>query len=92
VADSATAPAVADALLSTLAPARPLVVLAPDGEVIRVSARALPGYRASLEAVLDAAARAHGGRASGTRTCAEAAIPAAALDGYAGALREALAA
>ncbi|MDD1659827.1 MAG: phosphoesterase [Methanomicrobiales archaeon] len=92
VADAPTGPGVADALISTMAPARPLVVLAPDGDVIRVSARAIPGCRANLEAALDAAARAHGGRASGNRCSADAVVPAGALEGIAAAFREALAA
>jgi len=91
VADAATAPAVADTLVSTLAPSRPLVILAPDGETIHVSARALPECRANLEAAVDAAARAHGGRASGNRCSAEAVVPAGALEGFTAALREAVA-
>ncbi len=92
VADAPTAPAVADTLVSTLAPALPLMVLAPEGETVRVSARAIPACRANLEAALDAAARAHGGRATGNRCSAEAVIPAGALEGFAAAFLEAVAA
>ena len=92
VADAATAPAVADALIATLAPDRPVVVLAPEGEWVRVSARAILSSRANLEEAMDAAARTHGGRASGNRCRADAIIPAGALEGFTAALREAVAA
>jgi single-stranded-DNA-specific exonuclease len=92
VADAATAPAVADSLLSTLAPSRPLVILAPAGDAVHVSARALPECQADLEAAVDAAARAHGGRASGNRCKTDAVVPAGALDGFAAAVREVVAA
>jgi hypothetical protein len=79
-------------MVSTLAPALPLVVLVPEGETVRVSARAIPSSRANLEAALDAAARAHGGRASGNRCSAEAVVPAGSLEGFAAAFREAVSA
>jgi hypothetical protein len=91
VADTATAPAVADALVVTLAPDRPVVVLAPDGDLVQVAVRAVPTSGADLEAAADAAARAHGGRASGTRHRADVVIPAASLEGFTAAFREAVA-
>jgi single-stranded-DNA-specific exonuclease len=92
VADAATAPAVADALVATLAPDRPVVVLAMDGDMVRVAVRAVTPSRSDLEAAVDAAARAHGGRASGNRHSADAVIPAASLEGFTAAFREAVAA
>jgi single-stranded-DNA-specific exonuclease len=91
VADPATAPAVADALIATLAPDQPVVVLAPDGGVVRVAIRAITPSRANLEAAVDAAARGHGGRASGNRHRADAVIPAGSLEGFTAAFREAVA-
>ncbi|MDD1646158.1 MAG: hypothetical protein LUP93_07660, partial [Methanomicrobiales archaeon] len=92
VADPATAPAVADALIATLAPEQPVVVLAPYGEMVRVAVRAITPSRANLEAAVDAAARGYGGRASGNRHSADAVIPAGSLEGFTAALREAVAA
>ena len=92
VADPATAPAVADALIATLAPEQPVVVLAPYGEMVRVAVRAITPSRVNLEAAVDAAARGYGGRASGNRHSADAVIPAGSLEGFTAALREAVAA
>jgi hypothetical protein len=92
VADAATVPAVADALVATFAPEQPVVVLAQDGDMVRISVRAATPSRADLEASVDAAARAHGGRASGNRHSADAVIPAGSLDGFSAAFRQAVAA